>query len=50
MSFTIRRAGAGDALALSLVSQGAFLEAFAGDVDGRDILAHVASKASVAAF
>lgn len=37
---TIRRCVAGDELALSLVGRAAFLEAFAGEISGRDILAH----------
>lgn len=37
---TIRRCVAGDEVALSLVAQAAFLEAFAGEISGRDIIAH----------
>jgi diamine N-acetyltransferase len=49
-AFSIRRAASADALALSLVAQGAFLESFAGQVDGADIIAHVAGKSSQASF
>ena len=37
---TIRRAGPGDEDALALVGQASFLEAFAGVIGGRDIVAH----------
>ena len=37
---TIRRCVAGDELVLSLVGRAAFLEAFAGEISGRDIVAH----------
>ena len=36
----VRRCIAGDEFALSLVGRAAFLEAFAGEISGRDILAH----------
>lgn len=46
----LRRAGAGDAAALSLVASATFLETFAGLLDGRDIVAHCGEKSSAAAF
>lgn len=39
-NLTIRKCVPGDEAALSLVGQASFLEAFAGTLDGRDILAH----------
>ncbi len=39
-SVSIRRAVPGDEVALSLVGQAAFLEAFAGVIAGRDIVSH----------
>ena len=48
--WTIRRAGADDAPALSLVAGATFLEAFAGRLTGGDILAHCAANNSVARF
>ncbi|TCK72800.1 acetyltransferase (GNAT) family protein [Acidipila rosea] len=38
--FRLRRCGAGDEQALSLVGAATFLEAFAGTLEGRDILLH----------
>jgi len=46
----LRRASADDAAALSLVAGATFLEAFAGVLDGADIVAHVARNSSAAAF
>ena len=43
---TIRRCLPGDEIALSLVGQAAFLEAFAGVLDGQDILGHCARQHS----
>ncbi|HVZ64256.1 MAG TPA: GNAT family N-acetyltransferase [Lacunisphaera sp.] len=37
---TIRRCAAGDEHVLSLVAQAAFLEAFAGEISGQDLIAH----------
>ncbi|WP_200932514.1 GNAT family N-acetyltransferase [Sphingomonas sp. Leaf412] len=50
MDWRLRRAGAGDAARLSLVAGATFLEAFAGVLDGDDIVAHVARNSSAAAF
>lgn len=50
MDWRLRRAGPADAAALSLVAGATFLEAFAGILDGPDILAHVARNSSAAAF
>ena len=44
MEHAIRRAAQGDEAALALVAQAVFLETFAGDVDGQDIIAHVRAK------
>jgi len=46
----LRRAGPADAAALSLVAGATFLEAFAGILDGADIVAHVERNSSPAAF
>jgi GNAT superfamily N-acetyltransferase len=46
----LRRASGNDAAALSLVAGASFLAAFAGVLDGADIVAHVASNSSVEAF
>ena len=50
MDWRLRRAGPADAAALSLVAGATFLEAFAGLLDGADIVAHVARNSSAAAF
>ncbi|WP_277979856.1 GNAT family N-acetyltransferase [Sphingomonas phyllosphaerae] len=49
-AWRLRRAGAGDTDALALVAGATFLEAFAGVLDGADIVAHVARNSSAAAF
>ncbi|WP_284052887.1 GNAT family N-acetyltransferase [Stakelama marina] len=46
----MRRAEAGDAAALSLVASATFLDAFAGILDGSDIVAHCAANNSQLAF
>ena len=46
----LRRAEHADAPALALVAGATFLEAFAGVLDGADIVAHCAAKSSPAAF
>lgn len=46
----LRRAGAGDHQALALVAGATFLEAFAGVLDGADIVAHVVANNDAAAF
>jgi diamine N-acetyltransferase len=48
--WTLRRAGEGDGPACALVAAATFLEAFAGILDGADILAHLARHSSTAAF
>ena len=50
MGWALRRAVEADAAALSLVASASFLEAFAGVLDGADIVAHCAANSSVAAF
>lgn len=50
MPWRLRRAGEGDAPAASLVAAASFLETFAGILSGRDIVAHVTNKSSIAAF
>lgn len=50
MDWRLRRAGEGDAATLSLVAGATFLEAFAGILDGADIVAHVARNSSPDAF
>ena len=50
MDWRLHRAGPADAAALSLVAGATFLEAFAGILDGADIIAHVARNSSAAAF
>lgn len=50
LDWRVRRAGEGDAAALSLVASATFLEAFAGILDGRDIVAHCATNSSAAKF
>jgi len=49
-NWRLRRASITDAAALSLVAGASFLEAFAGVLDGADIVAHVATNSSVGAF
>lgn len=46
----LRRAAAGDAAALSLVASATFLDAFAGILDGSDIVAHCAANNSQLKF
>ena len=50
MDWRLRRAGEGDAARLSLVAGATFLEAFAGVLDGADIVAHVARHSGPDAF
>lgn len=50
MEWRLRRAEAADAAACSLVAGATFLEAFAGILDGADIVAHVAAKSAPASF
>ena len=50
MNWRLRRAEEADAAALALVAGATFLEAFAGVLDGADIVAHVAAKSSAEAF
>ena len=50
LDWRLRRAAASDAAALALVAGATFLEAFAGVLDGPDIVAHCAAKSDVAAF
>jgi ribosomal protein S18 acetylase RimI-like enzyme len=50
MRWRLRRAEEADAAALALVAGATFLEAFAGVLDGADIVAHVAAKSSAEAF
>lgn len=47
---TVRRAVPGDAPALSLVGSATFLDAFAGVIDGGDIVAHCVKQHSVAVY
>lgn len=47
---TLRKAGPGDAAALALVGQATFLESYAGQIAGADILAHVGREHSVAYY
>ncbi len=49
-AWRLRRAGAEDTDALALVAGATFLEAFAGVLDGADIVAHVGRNSSAAAF
>jgi GNAT superfamily N-acetyltransferase len=44
MNVSIRRAGPGDGAALALAAQASFLEAFAGQVEGADIIAHTRDR------
>jgi ribosomal protein S18 acetylase RimI-like enzyme len=48
--FRIRKAEAQDSAELSLIGGAAFLEAFADELNGRDIVAHVEEKLSTSAF
>jgi GNAT superfamily N-acetyltransferase len=50
MNWRLRRASVDDAATLSLVAGATFLEAFAGVLDGADIVAHVARNSSADAF
>ncbi|WP_375270721.1 GNAT family N-acetyltransferase [Sphingomonas sp.] len=50
MNWRLRRASAADAAILSLVAGATFLEAFAGVLDGADIVAHVSRNSSADAF
>lgn len=50
MDWRLRRAGEGDAARLSLVAGATFLEAFAGVLDGDDIVAHVREQSGPDAF
>ena len=50
MDWRLRRAESADAAACSLIAGATFLEAFAGILDGADIVAHVADKSSPANF
>lgn len=49
-AWQLRAAGPDDAAACSLVAGATFLEAFAGILDGADIVAHCAQKSGPAAF
>lgn len=48
--WTLRRAGRGDAPSCALIAAATFLEAFAGVLDGEDILAHLGRNSGVEAF
>lgn len=50
MDWRLRRAEPADAAACSLIAGATFLEAFAGILDGADIVAHVADKSGAANF
>lgn len=50
MEWRLRRAEQADAGALALVAGATFLEAFAGVLDGADIVAHCAANSSAAKF
>ena len=50
MDWRLRRAGEGDAARLALVAGATFLEAFAGVLDGDDIVAHIARNSGTDAF
>ena len=50
MDWRLRRAGPADAAACSLVASATFLEAFAGILDGPDIVAHVGAKSDPTSF
>ena len=49
-AYTLRACHPGDEAALALVASGTFLEAFAGTLDGPDILAHCAKNNSEAKY
>ena len=49
-AYTLRACHPGDEQALSLVASGSFLEAFAGTLDGADILAHCRKNNSEAKY
>ena len=49
-SWTLRRAGAGDAEALALVGAATFLETYAGEMPGTDIVAHCAARHAAALY
>ena len=50
MRWRMRRAGPGDAPALSLVASATFLDTYATVLDGADIVAHCTTKNSIAVF
>jgi ribosomal protein S18 acetylase RimI-like enzyme len=50
MKITVRRATPADAGRLALVGQATFLEAFAGDLDGDDLLAHCATQHAIGLY
>lgn len=50
MDWRLRRAGEGDGARLSLVAGATFLEAFAGVLDGQDIVVHVREQSGPPAF
>ena len=50
LPFSIRTCAPGDEIALSLVGQASFLEAFAGAVAGQDVLAHCINQHAVAKY
>jgi ribosomal protein S18 acetylase RimI-like enzyme len=50
MTWRLRRAGPGDAPALSLVASATFLDTYATVLTGVDIVAHCTAKNSIAAF
>lgn len=50
MEWRLRRAEPADAVACALIAGATFLEAFAGILDGPDIVAHVGSKSDAESF
>ncbi|HXH15852.1 MAG TPA: GNAT family N-acetyltransferase [Sphingomonas sp.] len=50
MTWRLRRAGPGDAPALSLVASATFLDTYASVLAGADIIAHCTTKNSIAVF
>jgi GNAT superfamily N-acetyltransferase len=50
MTWRLRRAGVGDAPALSLVASATFLDTYATVLDGADIVAHCTRNTSIATF
>ena len=50
MTWRLRRAGPGDAPALSLVASATFLDTYASVLTGADIVAHCTTKNSIATF